>query len=135
MQWLIDIIAETVIERMGIPPCFVDRGDPAPPDLIVLPATMDNTWYNWRITHIVPAGATAVLIRTFGAALLVAADFRQRTLGNANIQNISHLYSQVAGVNVSANAIVAVGADRTVQYWAPLGGYSVVMLTVGGWWM
>lgn len=135
MQWLIDIIAARVISTIGVPPCFVDRGDPDRTDLMIYPPTIDDFWHDWDLSAIVPAAASAVLIRCIGITLLPSSGFSLRTNGNVGLNNMNLMYSQVVGVNVADSAIVALKADLTVQYMAPPASYAFIALVIAGWWL
>lgn len=135
MQWLIDIVTAAVIELIGVPPCFIDRGDPDRLDLTIFPPTMDDAWHDWDLSALVPTAASAVLIRCVGLPFLIGSGFTLRTNGNVNMTNVTFLYSQIAGIAVADSAIVALKADRTIEYMAPAGSYQLVGLAVGGWWL
>ena len=89
MQWLIDIIAAKVIATIGIPPVYIDRGDPASWDFGTGQLIEDFQWHTYSLASIVPAGASAVALFVIIIAPLDECSIAFRRTGNVNTKNIS----------------------------------------------
>lgn len=135
MQWLIDLVAERVIATIGIPPTYIDRGDPAAIDYTVGDFTRDDTWRELDLSAIVPEGATAValtLVFNYGATNRHAY-FRKN--GNANDIIFTGLTNPVATLDYIGDLVCAVSSDRKIDYKISTGIGMVVNLSVKGWWL
>lgn len=135
MQWLIDIIIEAVIAAIGIPPVFIDRGDPAAADYVTGDFIKDETWRELDLSAIVPEGAQAVTCFVLMKAVLTGKFFAVKKGGQVNGVNISQIMSIAAGVYNTADFTVAVDSNRKVEYYAKAGVYTVLNVTVKGWWL
>lgn len=63
MQWLINLVAEKVIAEIGVPPCYIDRGDFTGEFASINAGLNDGLWHEIDFSSIVPANAKAVVIR------------------------------------------------------------------------
>jgi len=134
MQWLIDLIAERVIATIGIPPTYIDRGDPAVLDLDTF--TCDGSWHELDLSAIIPAGAKAVLLRLTIRDDAVGSYLRFRKTGSANAINRSIIRTQVSMVYKNADMVVALDDNRKIEYSSAAGTTFVSSdLAVGGWWL
>jgi len=129
MKWLIDLI----IEQIGVPPCYIDRGDPADYDLVQGDMTLDNDHHDFDLSSIVPEGATAVHLRVLLKNTIVNKRIEFRKKGNVNTRNTAQCTTQVANVTLNNDVIVAVGESRIIEYWANAGGWVSISIVVRGW--
>lgn len=131
MQWLIDL----VIEAIGIPPVFIDRGDPAVPDFPVGSFIIDNAWHDLDLSGIVPATASAVLLAIEIASINAASQVILRKKGNINHINISQILTQVGGFLISGDFVCPIGSDGLLEYQIPPNPWIFLNVTVKGWWL
>lgn len=131
MQWLADLI----IEKIGIPPTFIDRGDPAVEDFVFGDFTLDDGWHELDLSGIVPAGATAVLLFTHARADATAKVFRWRKHGNVNAIASPALRTVVANLYHYCNNVVAVDADRKIDYMGTFATFDDLRTAILGWWL
>jgi len=131
MQWLIDLI----IEEIGVPPCFIDRGDPAVVDYVVGDLVIDNDWHDLDLSAIVPENAKGVVIHTLLTTQQVGLNFNLRKKGNTNAINISQAWSAVAFESFSPDMTVPCDENRKIQYKVWPGNWLILQLTVKGWWL
>lgn len=129
MQWLIDL----VIEAIGIPPCYVDRGDPAAIDFSGAQLIADGAYHELDLSAIVPKGASAVhlalkLIHSAAGVLI-----RVREAGNVNEINVSSLFIQVTWIARYHDPIIKIGTDRKIEYKLSNVAWIEKGLTVRGW--
>lgn len=130
MQWLIDM----VIEAIGIPPTFIDRGDPDQPDYDVTELTKDATWHELDLSGIVPEGATAVTLSILIHAAAVQNQLYFRRAGNSEALNIAAITSTVVGLIQTNDFIVAVDENRKIEYNLTALNWNIIFITVKGWW-
>jgi len=131
MQWLIDL----VIEAIGVPPCFIDRGDTAAADYTKDTLTTDEAWHTLDLSAIVPKGTTAVAIRLF---IRTGANNRYVTFkrnGQANNINSSYVLTQASNVSYGCDIIVPVDSDRKVEYKIENVVWTTCNVTIKGWWL
>lgn len=135
MQWLIDILAERVIATIGIPPVYIDRGDPAIDDFTFPDFTVDNAWHDLDLSAIVPEGAKAVQFHAEVRAPIIGDTFALRKNGNVNAANINLLVIQVGDVVIAQNLASALDTNRFIEYRVINPLTQVIILTVKGWWL
>lgn len=135
MQWLTDIIVERVINEIGIPPVFIDRGDPAAPDFTEPNFTQDFAWHDLDLSGIVPDGAQGVLLGINVASLTVAKLIEFRKDGNSNTFNVSSIITQVASTAITADLSCPISSDRKLEYRVHTVLWHILNLTVKGWWL
>ncbi|MBA7635827.1 hypothetical protein ES703_43431 [subsurface metagenome] len=131
MQWLIDLI----IEAIGIPPTFIDRGDPATVDWTEAVLIEDGAWRDLDLSTIVPEGATAVALFARISGTLVGQQIFFRTKGNTHTINMAANRSQVADNENIEDLIVACDTNRVIQYKADADPWNWITITVKGWWL
>lgn len=116
-------------------PRFVDRGDPADHDYRTGDLTTDGAWHDMDLSGIVPAGARAVTLRVWLMDNLTAQAFVFRTNGNANAYNAAVVRLQAANTRISQDKIIALDANRVIEYFASNTVWNEYYITVKGWWL
>lgn len=129
MQWLIDLVIETI----GVPPCYIDRGDPVNEDFTAAQLIDDGAWHELDLSGIVPAKAQAVHLILVFVNAAISKLVTLRKAGNVRVRNISVLYTYIAGVPTYHTTFVAVDADRKIEYNIDAGGWILKGMTVRGW--
>ncbi|GAI58291.1 unnamed protein product [marine sediment metagenome] len=114
---------------------YVDRGDPGAHDYTELTLNLDGQWNALDLSAIVPAGAKAVLIVLELVGSTIFADFRMRKHGNANDYAISSGNVQVVAIANYNDCVVAVDADRKIDYIGGEVAISTVTMVIKGWWL
>ena len=113
---------------------YVDRGDPAAADKVKANLTCDSTWRDWDLSGIVPAGASAVLIRVYMQRDDAAGSLLLRKKGNSNSFNVGGVTHGEAGTINWGEITVACNANRVIQYFGIGATWTALNLTVAGWW-
>ncbi len=129
MQWLIDL----VIEAIGIPPVYIDRGDPAAADFTKITLTADGAYHELDLSGIVPAGASAVHLAMQLIHGAIGVSLRLREIGNVNETNSATLFVQVAFSAIYHDPFIKIGVDRKIEYKLSNVAWTTVDLTVRGW--
>lgn len=131
MQWLIDLI----IESIGVPPCYIDRGDEAIDDFRAIDFTRDGFWHTLDLSGIIPTNATAVSLTVLIASGIIndIATFAPRI--TSGLGNFNTIVSQVANLSINKDLTISIGPNRTIAYKIPPGVWQVVNLSVKGWWL
>lgn len=117
---------------------FYDRGDVSGPDFNQGMLTGDRTWKDLDLSGIVPVGAKAVLIKVFMQDNASPPDygrrwiFRKKTSGY-NEHNVSNIIGYVPGLQIYADMIIGLDANRFIQYNGATTG--AIYITVAGWWL
>lgn len=135
MQWLIDIVVEAVIAEIGIPPTFIDRGDPAIHDFGREDLNIDFNWHDLNLSTIVPKEAKAVTLFTYIIALEPGSNIWFRKKSNTHTQNISRTETQIDGRGISSDHIIACDENQIIQYRIAAATWSTLTITVKGWWL
>lgn len=135
MQWLIDIVAQRVIDTIGIPPTYIWRGQRAFADWTIAFFDTDATWYEWDMSAIVPAGATAVLLRVVMSADVADALFELKNFDMASVFFVDCLRTQVANQVFTYLLPMSINADRKLKYWAENVNWTTISVAVEGWWL
>jgi len=119
---------------IGRPTGYVDRGDPATYDYDKEDLTIDGAWHDLDLSGIVGEFAKAVFIVAHlqGAAVDWAIMFRKN--GNANDIVHGGMETLRAGVKRHRSSIVALDADRKIEYKADNENWDTLDLAVKGWW-
>ena len=133
-QFIDDITARTK-EIMGIPPCFIDRGDPAAADFTTVDFTVDNAWHDLDLSGIVPANAVAVLFRVENRNNNFGVFIQIRKKSNSNLPNRFEQNIQVANVSLSDDGICPIGTNGLLEYLLIPVGFWLISFTVKGWWL
>lgn len=131
MQWLIDL----VIEAIGVPPCYIDRGDPAAFDFEQGVLTADAAWHDLDLSAIVPAGATAVSLRTLIRDNIVNGEIALRSAGRVNSITISTMLTRLANISNEQTITISLPASRIIEYRLTAGVWDRIILAVQGWWL
>lgn len=131
MQWLIDLI----IEAIGVPPCYIDRGDPVNADFATEDFTLDDAWHELDLSSLIPAGATAVALTGLFINEQVQRLAMFRLHGNSNAANVARIYTQSASLTICSDFVVALDPDRKIDYLFEGFFWSTISLTVKGWWL
>jgi len=135
MQWLIDLIAEKVIATIGIPPTYIDRGDPAIFDFLKTDLTQDGAWHELDLSAIVPAGAVAVNVHLTIEHVDVHRAAFLRKHGNANNFGIVGQRTQVSNKTIEKDGCVAISSDRKIDYFFEAPAWLIITMTITGWWL
>lgn len=130
MQWLIDL----VIEAIGVPPCFYDRGDPPGFDYGTGTITQDGFWHTIDLSAIVGVGAVAVLLRVRLSDNLTNQLILLRKDGNTNEANAGSVRTQVANINNDGDVIIPLSSDYKIQYKTSSTVFTSINFVVKGWW-
>ena len=112
---------------------YVDRGDPVGPDWSTSAFTTDQTWRDLDCSAIVPSGAVAIVFLLIIADDTIGGRFRFRKNGNSNSYNVPGIDQNVANLYYQAQLLVACDANRIIEYWATTKSWTVITLTVLGW--
>lgn len=130
MQWLIDLI----IEAIGIPPVYIDRGDPADWDWELGDFVADGTWRDLDLSAIVPANAKGVIFFAAVRNAAIGKNFQLRKKGNVNERVVALARTQVGAQFVYEDLTTACDDDRIIQYNATAGVWQNLFLVVKAWW-
>jgi len=131
MQWLIDLI----IESIGVPPVFIDRGDYVLNDFENGDFTIDGNWHELDLSGIIPEGTSAVVIRCGFHCDFVSWMFKVRKAGTTSLLRTSVGIQNVAGVKNSPNPTIGVSSSRKIEYnFEPAANLAVGIL-VRGWFL
>jgi len=112
---------------------YVNRGDPTGHDFDVGDFITDETLRDLSLAAIVPAGALVAHIRSWlncgsvdGAVALIKG-------GNGNLINSLYMKTPVANRNHTYEGLVALNANRVIQYHISNHTWSAIYITVRGW--
>lgn len=131
MQWLIDLI----IEAIGIPPTYVDRGDTFPEDFSTVDLVTDGAFHELDLSAIVPAGAVLVLIHCGFSGTSAPANAAFRKPGYITGWNVAAVTLLVAGLARRPDVIVPLSPDRKIEYKFAGPGWTAQDMTIRGWWL
>lgn len=113
---------------------FVNRGDPVAADYATGDFIKNSTWQDLDLSAIVPVNAHGILFAVVVQATAVNHSFLLRPNGNANTTNSSHIRSVVANLRHAADFACPCDSDRKVEYLASVNPWTILNLTVKGWW-
>lgn len=113
---------------------FVNRGDPASFDFTVANFTTDNTWRELNLSAIIPTTARAVLLELNPATSASGKEFIFRSYGNTNTINHTGVVTKITPGIQHKTCIVAVDANRKIEYKAVVATWNTLDLVVRGWW-
>lgn len=116
-------------------PHFHNRGDPADYDFKIGDFTTDDDWHTLDLSGIVPAGAKAITCWFGMAATVTNARFQIRQNGNSNAFNFTGSRTQVANLFFEAGGTILCDTNRVVEYKATNVDFTVIFMTIKGWWM
>jgi hypothetical protein len=114
---------------------YVDRGDPSSSDFEIGDLTADGSEHDMDLSSIVPVGATAVSLTVKVEDNATGSYVRFRSNGNSNTLAAFLTSTQVSGIPIYSNAIVALDADRIIEYKLLARTYTTCRITVVGWWI
>ncbi|GAI52661.1 unnamed protein product, partial [marine sediment metagenome] len=119
---------------IGKAPVFVDRGDPFAVDFNTGDFTTDDAWHDLDLSGIVPEGAKAILFYLHIAGDVVDSRAIFKTKGKLWDRTSGQAVVQVSNMDLIGDYVVAVGADRKLQYKIANITWLVIFFTVKGWW-
>lgn len=131
MQWLIDLI----IEAIGVPPCYIDRGAFGPNDFTQADLIQDGTWRELDFSAIVPDGATAINLHWTAQDAAIGKILYIRPAGDTTTIGTCMIRSQVANLGYGAYTPMSISADRKVEYRCAAPGYTILTFKIRGWWL
>jgi hypothetical protein len=134
MQWFVDIVKQLVIDALGIPPCYIDRGDPSDHDFQLIDFTRDGAWHELDLSAIVPAGVSCVSARISISGNSSQQGFAIRKHGNSNDLNVSYTATQWGSVPIHEDIIFACDTNRIIEYRSNV-NLTTINLTIKGWWL
>lgn len=119
---------------IGRIPSFVDRGDPAAYDYDKDDLTKDGAWHDMDLSSIIPVGAKAVFI--IGHLQGAGVDWHIKFRKKGNVNEIAHggMETLRAGVERHRSSVIALDADRVIQYNVDNQAWTTLDLAVKGWW-
>jgi len=130
MQWLIDLI----IEAIGIPPCYIDRGDFLG-DFEAIDAKLNaGTFQTVDFSSVVPAGAKAVVIRLRAQNTVAGESVEVQPFGTQ--EGPGHCSFEVTVANIICRRFITVGvdADRKIKIRGTVVGlWSYGSISLRGW--
>jgi len=118
---------------------YVDRGDPSEHDFAETGSkavlNTDGNWHDLDLSSIVPAGATTVNLRLDVQDDQNGSWIQLRKKGNSYDINVAVLSSQVANIKNYGDVVVSCNADRVIEYQSVNVAFTVIRITVKGWWI
>lgn len=114
---------------------YVDRGDPDAYDKTVGNFTTDGNWHDLDLSAIVPATAFAVHIKVTLDDEGVASNITIKKKGNTNYHNAFSLSTQVTGVPIMGEGVVACNGNQELEYSASNLTFDVLNFIVKGWFL
>jgi len=129
MQWLIDLI----ISLIPASPGFVDRGDPVNADWTAVDINGDNNWHDLDVSSIVPDGTTAIVLRCALDTGVVSRLIRFRKKGNVGWPNVAECRVVYPNRIHHYDKVIACDENRFIQYKCNSNTWTVLNLTVAGW--
>ena len=131
MQWLIDI----VIEAIGIPPVFINRGDIATQDFSFADFDQDGLQHDLDLSGIVPSNASAVSFWFDGFSATVESPVVFMPKAHTHVTNSCELVAQVAGVLIRGDFVLPIGPDGLIKYFFGTPDWDFMGMYVKGWWL
>jgi len=118
----------------GLVQMYVDRGDPAAYDYDKEDLEIDGAWHDLNLAALVPAGAKAVLLKTRLQSADPGDSIRYRQNGNTNEINVCGCEALRANVIRTRLGITAIDTNRVIEYNADDITWTLLDITVRGWW-
>lgn len=131
MQWLIDLI----IEAIGIPPVYIDRGPFTDNDWDETDLAQDTLWHELDMSGVIPDGAQAVNLHFRGVDANVGRILFMRPAGDFTVVGTCFVRNQVANIAVGGFITMSISADRKVEYRSLAPGFTTINFKVRGWWL
>ncbi|GAH46609.1 unnamed protein product [marine sediment metagenome] len=119
---------------IGKAPGFVDRGDPAVYDYAKEDLTIDGAWHDLDLSHIVPEKAKAVFMLGHLQGNDIDWHIMFRKKGNVNEVVHGGMETIRANIERHRSSIVALDANRKIQYKVDDENWDTLDLAVKGWW-
>ena len=113
---------------------FVARGDVSAWDKIKTDLTL-GAWTTWDCSAIVPAGATAILLRVQCTSTVTQKWFGARDLGNTHEYTIFSICTVLQNTSHEISGVVPCDSDRKIQYFADstLAQWTSLNMVIVGW--
>lgn len=131
MQWLVDLIIATI----GIPPTFIDRGDPANYDFTTGDFTTDGFWHDLDLSGIVPSNAKAVVMYAYVKAPSIKRYLQIKVKGKSNFFNIATMRTQTSNCALTLDLVSPINSDGMLEYKTSPVAFTTIYLTIKGWWL
>lgn len=131
MQWLIDL----VIEAIGIPPVFINRGDPEFQDFSFADFNQNGLQHDLDLSGVVPSNASAVSFWFDGFSASVESSVVFLVKGNTHVVNSCELVAQVAGILNRGDFVLPIGPDGKITYFFGTPDWDFMGFAVKGWWL
>lgn len=117
-------------DRVG----FRDRGDAAIPDFQVGDLITDAVFHDLDLSSIIASGAKSVVLRLIVTDDAAGSFIQFRNKDGTAGENKIAIRTQVSGVAIDGDIIVACDSSRVIQYSASDTTFNRIDIIVGGWW-
>lgn len=114
---------------------FVDRGDPATPDWTQATLIADGAYHDLDLGGIVPVGTKGVLFTTYLFGDHVHWSIELRRKGNVNTATSNGMLVMIVGLGNWGDVTCAVDENRKIEYKLPNETWTLINMTVKGWWL
>lgn len=114
---------------------YVDRGDPAAVDFEEGDLSIDAAWHDLDLSSLVGLGAKGVLLKTTLQSASPGDQIRYRKNGNSNEINTCGCEALRANAPRTRLGIVALDANRVIEYNADDISWTTLEITVRAWWI
>ena len=112
---------------------FVSRGDPSVVDFDKDDLTSDGGYHDLDLSAIIPKNTKLILLRVKCESSLGTLDLMVRKKGNTNEINSDYNIIAITDVPSYQTLLVVPNNDRVIEYKTTFGTYTVLNITVGGW--
>ena len=112
---------------------YVDRGDPNAYDWDMGDFTKDAAWHDLDLTGIIPAGALLVHGRMGLKATTSNETANFRRNGNVNIFNMTVIATQVGGLTIWKDILIAPDINGVIEYWFKVATWLYASMVIRGW--
>lgn len=113
MQWLIDIIAQKVIDTIGIPPCYyILTGSNY---FLIDKFIVDGQEHEFDLSSLIPIGTTAINIQARAKSSDGNGIWFIRPPGSSPLGSC-HMRPQVANKDISIHSVVGMTESRSFMY-------------------
>ena len=116
---------------------FIDRGDPALVDFNKAALTIDGTWRDLDLSTIIPVDNKVDIKAVLIKVIIVTGDkgnfIKFRKKGNSNEKTASVITNQVSDVEMNLDMTVPLDTNRFIQYKAENVTFTIIRITVKGW--
>lgn len=135
MQWLIDIIKDWMLDYGFLTTSYVFRGTINAHDFGTVSFTQDGAWHNLDLSSIVPEGASAVNLHGSGKSANISTILLLIKKGSGSSRAYCQLRCQVANHQNCFRRTFALGSDRKLEYKISDPPFSLLNISVVGWWL